>query len=921
MRFSSEEFYFRSPQEMERLFREIPAAVRNTFEIAQRCGLTLEVGTGKAHLPTFPLPAGYDDPNRYLRELAEAGLREQYDRITPELESRLARELDIIQRMEYAGYFLIVKDFIDFAREKGIAVGPGRGSAVGSLVCYALRITDVDPLKYGLLFERFMNLERVSMPDIDIDFGDRRRDEIIEHVINKYGQENVTQIITFGTLMSRAAVRDVGRAMGIPYQDVDRLAKAIPYGKSLAEAREVAEFKEAVTGNESFEALVAVAGQIEGLLRHAGTHAAGVVITPGPLTDYLPLYRGTNDVVSTQYAMESLEDIGLLKMDFLGLRTLTVIQETERMLKERGIDLDVGHVPLDDLPTFELLRQGDTVGVFQLESSGMRELLRRLGPDSISDLIALVALYRPGPMRMTEEFVERKHGRRKVEYAHPLLEKVLKETYGVGVYQEQVMEVSSALAGFPLGKADKIRRAMAKKKPEEMERIREDFIAGAVKNKVAEPVAQKVFQLVAEFAGYGFNKSHAAAYAILSYRTAYLKAHYPREFMAATLSSEMGDTDRIIVLLSECREMDLNVLPPDVNESTRDFQVVPEGIRFGLGAVKNVGEGAIRELLQARSKLGRIATLTQLAGAVDTRTCNRKVLESLIKAGALDSLDTPGSSSAEKRAALLAMLEKVLQDVSARKRRQMLNQTSLFETETSPGPLPSSSPSETPDSRNLLSDEKEALGFYLSGHPLESFREELRAMRVTGISELEKKRDNEPVVLGGVISAVRRTRDRNGREMGFVTLDDFEGSVEVTMFADVFVSYRGLILKNSPVLIQGKVSTREGERPKVLATELVTFETCRDEFIRGLHLELSEEWPESTLMSLKDALKEHPGICSVYLHVRDRNGTPGIHSTKLRVNPSSALMERLRRIAGTTNVYLEGMWRRDSPRHPGPPRG
>lgn len=567
---------------------------------------------------------------------------------------------------------------------------------------------------------------------------------------------------------------------------------------------------------------------------------------------------------------------------------------------------------------------GDSVGVFQLESSGMRDLLRQYGPDAFSDLIALVSLFRPGPMRMIGEFVDRKHGRKKVEYLHPALENILKETYGIGVYQEQVMQMANALAGFSLGEADVIRRAMGKKKPEVMEEYREKFIRGAMKNKVREEIAQKVFQQMAEFAGYGFNKSHAAGYAILAYQTAYLKTHYPREFMAASLTSEMGDADRILILIGECREMGIPLLPPDVNESVLEFRVVPEGIRFGLGAVKNVGEGAIEELLRGRNKAGRFSTLPQVLSVVDPRTVNRKVLESLIKAGALDSLEVYPGSPGKKRGMLLGLMEQALQEGGAQRRRQLRNQVSLFDTASGfhPESLPSVEAREL-DPRDVLSLEKEALGFYFSGHPLEGFREELSALGAVSTEALTKTRDEERVVIGGLVIGLKKHLDRKGKEMAFVLVEDFTGSVEATLFSDLFEAHRQLLTKGTPIIVQGTVSTQEGKKPKILASDLAPLSTCREKFIESVHVVLSDgrEWTDTALLSLKELFQNHPGRCEVY--VRYGNGTVRreVRSNAIRVSPSRELMSKLRQIVGPKNAYIRGAWKARTERRNALPRG
>ncbi|MDP3050946.1 MAG: DNA polymerase III subunit alpha, partial [Eubacteriales bacterium] len=673
LRFNSQEFYFKSGAEMARLFAETPTAMANSLSIANRCHVTLDFDT--YHLPEYRVPPGHD-ADSYLRELCLRGTRERYGEISDSIQKRLDFELRVISEMRYSSYFLIVWDFIRFAREEGVLVGPGRGSAAGSLVAYALKITNLDPLPYGLLFERFLNPERVSMPDIDIDFCYERRGEVIDYVFEKYGRDCVAQIITFGTMAAKAAVRDVGRALGMPYGEVDRVAKLIPaeLGVTIDKALATPELKSVYDEDPQVAKLIELARALEGTPRHASIHAAGVVIAREKLTSYLPLYRTTDGVVATQFAKETVEDLGLLKMDLLGLRTLTVIGDAVKMIRaKRGLTLDIDCIPLDDAASYDLLGRGDTVGVFQLESSGMRGILRDMKPETFEDVIALVALYRPGPLGsgMVEDFIKRKHGEIPVKYAHPTLEPILRDTYGIILYQEQVMRIASELAGFSLGEADLLRRAMGKKKPEIIAGLRSQFIDGAQDNQVDPEVAGQIFDLMAFFAGYGFNKSHSAAYALIAYQTAYLKANYPLEYMAALLTSVRDNADKISVNVEECRRMGVEVLPPDLNESLDTFTTSGGKLRFGLAAVRNVGVGAVQAIIDSRDQDGPFTSLADFAQRLDSRVMNRRILEGLVRAGAFASLG-------HSRAQLLAVLDEAVGISQSAQKEKASNQLTLF---------------------------------------------------------------------------------------------------------------------------------------------------------------------------------------------------------------------------------------------------
>jgi DNA polymerase-3 subunit alpha len=906
LRFSTDEAYFKSPQEMVDLFSETPAAIESTLDIADQCNLLLEFG--RPHLPRFTVPKGFESLDTYLEMMARQGLVERYSRVTPGMEERLEYEINSIARMGYSGYFLIVKDLIDYARKEGVAVGPGRGSAAGSLVSFALRITDVDPLKYGLIFERFLNPERVTLPDIDIDFSDWGRDKVIEYVKRKYGEENVTQIITFGTMAARGAIRDVGRVLKLTYGEADRLAKLVPYelGMTLEKALKTQELREVVESDERYQELMEYAQTLEGLARHASTHAAGVVITPDKLTKYVPLFKSTKGEVTTQYDMKSVEEIGLLKMDFLGLRTLSVIQEaTEMIAVNRGIGLDWRHISIDDGKTFELLSRGDTVGVFQFESTGMRDYLRKLKPECLEDMIAMNALYRPGPLSgdMIDDFIHRKHGLTPITFEHPSLEPILKETYGVIVYQEQVMHIASQLAGFSLGKADLLRRAMGKKQADIMAEQREEFVAGAMGNGIEESLANKIFDLMAYFAGYGFNKSHSAAYAHIAYQTAYLKAHYPLEFMAATMSSEMENTDRIVVLMDECRRMGIEVLPPDVNESQARFRVAETRLRFGLGAIKNVGLGAIDSIVAARRDRGPYASLFDFCRRVDLRLVNKRVIESLIQSGAMDSLEG-------NRAQLMGIIEQAVEAAQSYQNDRMRGQTSFFDVSDAENGFDSSF-QKLPDiqewpASETLAKEKAVLGFYVSGHPLAKYTDEIASFSTHAVNTLETARDGESVALGGSILSVKQITDRKGNPMAFVTLEDFTGSVESLVFSDLYEKRRSIISGGTMVLMRGKISTKEDE-VKIVAQDIIPLSEVRKTVPTTVHINVSTAGLEDDAVEQLGAILERsPGQCAVCLHVNSiHDGPILVKANRFRVSPTSEVFSQVRSLFGEESIWLE----------------
>jgi DNA polymerase-3 subunit alpha len=821
MRFATSEFYLKPVSEMREIFFDYPEAVSNTVRIAERCQVKLELG--KFHMPAYQIPHSPGsttppdapmDPNTYLEKLCREAAAVQGLPWDDVREERLQYELGIIGKMGFSGYFLIVRDFVNFAKEHQIMVGPGRGSAAGSLVAYLLGITGLDPIELGLLFERFLNPERISMPDIDIDFCYERRGEVITYVRNRFGTDRVAQIITFGTMAARAAVRDVGRVLGLPYGDVDRVAKLIPneLGITIADAKaRTSLLTELMAANPKIAQLVAIAEKVEGFPRHASTHAAGVVITGEPLTDYLPLAISNEGEIITQFPMEDIEALGLLKMDFLGLRTLTVLRDTMALIEQnRGTKVDLARIPNEDPASFAGLQKGNTLGLFQLESGGMRRLLMRLKPDRISDLTALNALYRPGPLGsgMVEDFIKGRHGQKTITYLHPLLEPILAETYGVILYQEQVMKIVSTIGGFSLGEADLVRRAMGKKKPEVLAAMREQFINGAIRNGVNREIAVAIFDLIEYFAGYGFNKSHSAAYALVVYQTAYFKFNYPGEYMAALLTSVMGNSDKIGLYIEECRSLGLTILKPDVNRSVISFSPEPDGIRFGLLGIKNVGGGAIEKIIAGR-QTGPYRSLFDFCRRVSHQLVNRRVIESLIRAGAFDFT---GTSRSRMLAGLGLILEKTYQRSGQQDQLSLLDS---FEDVMEPElpALPEYS------SRELLQQEKEYLGVFLSGHPLDEWRAKFQSNGVIPIADLEEEPDGKEVLIGGVVTGWRTINTKSGSVMAGFRLEDLTGTVEVVVFPKLYNEVKDGYLPEQVTVIKGRLEHQD-EGVKVLAGQL-----------------------------------------------------------------------------------------------------
>ncbi len=909
MRYETDQVYFKTADEMRERFADLPQALKNTLLVAEQCKLKLDFG--KPLLPEFPLPPEWPSAEAFLRHLTELGLSDRFPGVpSREIRERAAYEIDVICRMGFASYFLIVRDFIAYARERGIGVGPGRGSVAGSLVAYALRITDIDPLEHGLIFERFLNPERVTMPDIDIDFDDLRRGEVIEYVKRKYGEGSVTQIITFGTMGAKGVIRDVGRALGIAFAEMDKVAKMVPdgLGMTLDRALELSpDLRGLATRGPEFARLLGSAKVLEGLARHASTHAAGVLITPGPLTDYVPLYRQKDESVTTQWDMNSIEKAGLLKMDFLGLRTLSMLDECVRLVRmHHGVELNLIRLPLDDDGAYQVFQTGDTVAIFQFESSGMRDYLRKLKPTVFGDLTAMNALYRPGPMENIPYFIDCKHGRQVARFDHPALKPILEQTYGVFVYQEQVMAAAHELAGFSMSQADELRRAMGKKLPEEMEKKRKQFVDGCAAKQVPAKTAERIFATMEKFAGYGFNKSHSAAYALLAYQSAYLKAHYPAEFMAATMTSELADSTRIATLIEECRRMGLKIEPPCVNRSEWKFTIESGALRYAMGAVRNVGQSAVEAVVAARAS-GPYTDVFDLARRLDKGSLNRRVLESLVAAGACDALGAAGGATAggasggADRAQLFASAGMALDQAAALQRDRASGQSSLFgDPHAESGgvavvaapPLPRVDPW-APAER--ASREKEALGFFLSNHPLAPLREELARVATHDVAGLAGLADGTEVRVAALIGEIKPLTTKQGRRMAALQLEDLTGRVETTIFPDVFDASQALLAIDAIVVVAGRVESRDDRGLKLLAAEILPWEKARAASRPTLNLEVrAEDLSEAWFAAVDEVLSSHPGDSDVYLHIvlpdRSRQGS---RSRRHRVSEGDAVLRAL----------------------------
>lgn len=921
IRFGSQEFYFKSGQEMAVLFKDLPEALHNTVRIAARCDFAFPAG--QHFLPRFQAPGGIP-LDEYLAAVAKEGFKLRLQTLLERLhrgelrhsledyEERLERELRLVKEMGFEGYFLIVWDLIRTAKSRNIPVGPGRGSAAGSFLAFCLGITDIDPLEYDLLFERFLNPERISLPDIDIDFCGRRREEILDYVTHKYGRENVSQIITFGTMAARQAIRDVGRALEVPLPEVDRIAKMIPaFGpESTIEGAlaKIPQLRELRDKNAKIAQLLAIAQKLEGQVRHPSIHAAGIVITPRPLVEFMPLYQSVKGEITTQFPMQDIEAIGLLKMDLLGLRNLTVIQDTVELIeKDLGQKIDMRIIPLDDAATFAVFQAGNTEGVFQFESPGMKELLRNFKPENFRDLIALNALYRPGPLRsgMTDEFVKRKNHPERITYECPELEPILKETRGIIVYQEQVMKIATELAGFTMAEADTLRKAMGKKVTSIMRAQKQRFIQGAKKKGISQSKAEKIFEQIRHFAEYGFNKSHSAAYAYLAYITAYLKAHYPAHFMAALLTSEAerGATAQVVKYINECQEMGLRVLPPDVNASDFHFTVSGGEIRFGLSAIKNVGEAAIQEILRERARRGQFRTPFDIVAGVDSRLVNKKVLESLIKAGALDSLGW-------RRSQCFHLIDAMIEYSHDIQKLRLTPQTLLFGSgELEPPEIPPEVKGMREwDESLFLSYEKDALGFFITGHPLAPFEKRLKKLTSHALSELDEEKDfNKEVRVAGIITAVKLLKSRKDEHFAIFGLEDLTGRVDVMAFPEVYNKYFEVLREGQLVWARGKFMG-EGENRRVHLLEIMPLAEAFQKKARRIVLRVFlPGLEESVIGELRELLERNPGECPVFFELE----TP--HSYRLVVQsievrsvfPSEELTRNVEKLLGENSVFIE----------------
>ena len=907
LRYATPEFYFKSQDEMYALFKDFPEAIENTRKIADSIDMTLPIG--ESHLPNFPIPKNSktDDPDLYLQSITKQGAEERYGEITPIVKKRMEHELNVIKNMGFAGYFLITADFVKYAKKSDIPVGPGRGSAAGSLVSYALGITSIDPLKHNLLFERFLNPDRISMPDIDIDFCIERRGEVINYIKDQYGENSVTQIITFGKMKAKQAVRDVGRVMGYSFSEVDKIAKTIPneLNITLDKALEKsAEFKKMSEGE--FKELIDHSKILEGMHRHASIHAAGVVIAPGDLTDFIPLYKSSTDDITSQYDMKGLEDLGLLKMDFLGLRNLTVIDKALNLINSNNnnnIDLDA--LSFDDPRVYKLFSKGHTIGVFQFESSGMREFLKKLEPTVLDDLIAMNALYRPGPMQNIDRFISRKHGKKEIVYPHKILEPILKETYGIIVYQEQVMQIANEIAGFTLAEADIMRRAMGKKIKSLMEELSVKFLSGADKKGIKKDKAEEIFALIEKFAQYGFNKSHSTAYAYIAYQTAWLKVYYPAEFMSANLTSEMGNMDRVVILINECKKMGIEVKPPDINVSFEDFRPINKsGISYGLNAIKNVGAKALETIIEERNKNGEYSTIFDLCSRVDQQKVNKRVLESLIISGSMDSLNG-------NRAQNFAAVDDAIKYGQRMQSETNRDQVDLFggkDEQDSLIKIPSLQMISDWTEKESLKKELEVLGIYVSGHPLLEHSEDLEEFSTIVFEEGQNISKNDVITIGGMITKVVKRFDRRNREMAFFEMDCLGGSAEIVTFSDCYASYGSLVEEGNVVFVRGKPSeTSDFSDLKIISTEIISVERVRDRLSQKINIQFPPgETNSNDIDDLMIICKENRGSCKIIFHLPNQGSSRPLKilAHNISVSSSSNFINLLRSKYGKDNVWI-----------------
>lgn len=905
LRYGTDQIYFKSTDEMKKLFKNYKGAIENTIEIEQK--INLEIDFKGHHFPQFPIPpnSSAKDLDDYFSQLAEERLHKKFSKMTPEVEDRFKFEIEVIKQMGYAGYFLVVQDFINAAKQKGIPVGPGRGSAAGSLVAFVLGITNVDPLKYNLLFERFLNPARKSMPDIDVDFADDQRGEVISYVKEKYGEKSVAQIITFNRLSSRAVLKDVARVLKIPIPQVESITKWIPskFGRvydldqALSEVPELSWVKK--SDDPKIQELIKYARILEGMNRNASKHAAGVVITPGEVSDFVPLatYGDDNSIV-TQFNMKDLEEAGLLKMDFLGLRTLSIIRDTLELIKEnRGIEINIDDIPTDDKKTYELFGRGQTSAVFQFESAPMREYLKKLKATTINDLSAMNALYRPGPMEFIDDFISRKHGRKQIVYLHPVLEEILKETYGIIVYQEQVIQIANKVAGMSLAEADLLRRAMGKKDLKAMAEQKEKFTEGAVKNSINKKVAEEIFEAIDKFANYGFNKSHAVAYSIVAYQTAYLKAHYQEEFLAANLSNEYGNTDKVTTLLEECRKLNVKVLPPDINHPSVKFGVKKKEIIFGMSAIKNVGINAVEAIKTAHEKLGRnFKNIYDFCTHVDTRVVNKRALEGLILAGAFDLC---GGSRAQS---FLAVEEALNYGGKAQSAKNS-HADSLFGGDSDAMHIyePELPKTRAWETKERLAKEREVLGFYLTDHPLRKYEIEYRSFATVHLGETETYNFSESVRACGVVTEVRTKMDKKGNQMAFFKLDDFSGSCECLMFSKVYKTCSDLIIPESTILVSGKLES-SGDAVKLHVDEAIHLDDVKQKLTKRIGIIIdSSVHDKSKISEIKKMIDEHEGNMPVLVCLKEEGLVREFHINH-KISFDSDFIPQIKKLLGEESV-------------------
>lgn len=935
MNFQSEEFYIKSPGEMYELFKYAPEAIENSLSIAERCNVDFTFG--QVHLPKFDVPDGFTS-DTYLRHLCEKGIKNRYDNIDSELIERMDYELSVIENMGYSDYFLIVYDYVRYAKEKGIMVGPGRGSGAGSIVAYSVGITDIDPIKYNLIFERFLNPERVSMPDFDVDFCYERRQEVIDYVIEKYGKDRVAQIITFGTMAARAAIRDVGRALNMPYAQVDSIAKNIPteLGMTIDKALNVNQsLKNSYDNDAEVKELIDVAKALEGIPRHASTHAAGVVISKEPVTSYVPLQMN-EDVITTQFPMGTLEELGLLKMDFLGLRTLTVIRNTLDIIKEQGLDVpDISEIDYEDANVYKMISDGETYGVFQLESTGMTQFMKELKPNCLEDIIAGISLYRPGPMDQIPRYIKNKHNPKNIKYLHKKLERLLKVTYGCIIYQEQVMQIFRELAGYSMGRSDLVRRAMSKKKADVMAEEKTNFIngicdangniivPGCIKNGINKETAEKIFDEMAEFAKYGFNKSHAAAYAVIAYQTAWLKYYYKVQFTAALITSVMDNSSKVAEYILNSKRMGIEILPPDIIESSINFTVKGNKIRFGLAAVKNVGINAINSIIESRKTKGNFEDLYDFLNKVDLGVVNKRTVESLIKCGAFDRFNV-------YRSRMIAVYEKLMDCINDRRRTNVDGQISLFDGDSCEMTIDNNIYPQIDEypQNVMLTMEKEMLGLYISGHPLLEYKTQLQdkisittaelikeTSEYEGLSNYAYNYDDKRVIMGGIVASVKPKTTKNNNMMAFVELEDLYGSIEMIVFPKIYDEYNKFLTNDNIIIVEGRISVKEEEDPKIICDKISSLKhsTIKDHYIQNkvskIYIKINSERNPRIFTLIKNILEKNKGEKPVYLvdEAKRASGKALVMQAdpSIWVNINDNLIADLKRACGDECVVLK----------------